>query len=249
LGLFVRLRKERTRRPDRRRDTMRAGGALGPGEADRTTERMDSDDPAATYLPGLAPGGGTTDSVTVQLRLRIEYGTARPDPFGVFGAREWVSPAPAPPGMRSTSWHVLNMEKKSDNRVHGYFVWTRKFECFKSHRVPASQASECQIANPRPSQPRLSPSGQVRGQIGSLFRRTWRARSLRLLVQLRLLTCRVHAGHPRAQAMATLLSRLVVRRRRSSWHKFGMQPRNRTEARGMEQKTAESAGGLRPGPR
>jgi hypothetical protein len=34
--------------------------------------------------------------------VRIEYGAACPDPFGVFGAREWVSPAPAPPGLRST---------------------------------------------------------------------------------------------------------------------------------------------------
>jgi hypothetical protein len=34
--------------------------------------------------------------------LQIECGTARPDPFGVFGAREWVSPAPALPGLLLT---------------------------------------------------------------------------------------------------------------------------------------------------
>jgi hypothetical protein len=37
--------------------------------------------------------------------LRIEYGTACPDPFGVFGAREWVSPAPALPGLLSTCFN------------------------------------------------------------------------------------------------------------------------------------------------
>jgi hypothetical protein len=38
-------------------------------------------------------------------RLRIEYGTVCPDAFGVFGACEWVSPAPAPPGLRSTCFN------------------------------------------------------------------------------------------------------------------------------------------------
>ena len=56
------------------------------------------------------------------------------------------------------------MEKKSDNHVHR-----------GNSEIPAANT------DPRPSQPGLSPSGQVRGQIGSVFGRTGCSISLRLL--------------------------------------------------------------------
>jgi hypothetical protein len=53
------------------------------------------------------------------------------------------------------------MEKKSDNRVHGQQGGIRKFDCFESCPVP-SPRSPIHLGVSRD----LSPSGQVRGQIG-----------------------------------------------------------------------------------
>ena len=35
--------------------------------------------------------------------------------------------------------YIVNMEKKSNNHVHGYFVGTQKLQCFKSSLVPGPQ--------------------------------------------------------------------------------------------------------------